>query len=364
MFVLTLALFATHTLVRATTIWLPGPLAGVLRVPDEKDAFYVQANKRDTHVYLRANVFTGATKVVYSFDASTSTDINLGRVFKRSNLDRSGLVSELVSRENGSEEVQYVDPETGRAYAKKEIPRQGPRVSPPFRYDEFPFPRIPKGHYITPEGRHVQIVWDSPEGRFGFEYQQTIEFGLDDTKPIEFEPGSWRRIEPRKDGAERYGREGGMRGNSKAMPNRVSTGMAPNNSYKWFDSEGQKLIFEGSELDYRNGRWFKGGGEVRCIDSSSNQSVWVRKSLNLGSGFVSANPVVPYRNGSWIGDYLVAATFLSKNGEWWIVILDSATGKTVCKLLIRKQDRLVAICESYLLVSRYRGECLERWVLR
>jgi hypothetical protein len=364
-----LALAINPHLIRSTIVDLPGPIFGIYRPHEGRDQYLVHARKGQSDQYFQVDVSNGKSKLLYTFDASLPPP-NDGpkRVWKFSGIDRSGYVRESKTYGSGEHDIQYVDAAANQVYAPRRVPVRGPAIPPPFRHDDFPSGSpIPSGDYILADGRQIRIDWDSLEGRYGYEYKHPIAFGPDYDKNLEFEPGTWKAIAPRTDGEARYGAKGGLSGNPQAMPNAtviINEGMSRDTTVTWIwhDSRGRSLPYSGDGLDRRNGFWYAGGMPLRKLADLNGKPIWSRKGLMLGTKMVSANPIKPYRNGSWMGDWLVAATPYDAKGVWCLALLDPDTGKTLFKKYLRKSDRLLAICDSYLLIGR--DSRLERWDLK
>lgn len=356
-------------LIRAATVEFPGPVYGIYRVHDGHDEYLVHARNGHNDEYFHVDFSNAKPKLLYTFDASLPPP-NDGprRVWKFSGIDSSGYVRESKIYGSGEHDIQYVDAATRQVFAPRRVPVQGPAIPPPFRHDDFPpGSLIPRGDYILSDGRQIRISWDSPEGRYGYEFKHEIAFGPDYGKPLEFEPGTWNAIAPRKDGETRYGAKGGLSDNIQAMPNAtmiINEGMSRDTIviWTWQDSQGHSLPYSGDGLDRRDGFWYAGGMPLRKLKDLKGMAIWSRKGLMLGTKMISANSIKPYRNGSWMGNWLVAATPYDAKGVWCLALLDPDSGKTLFKSYFRKSDKLLAICDDYLLMGR--ESKLERWDLK
>jgi hypothetical protein len=365
----------TPSLELTTAVPLPGRLSEVTRVPGVADDYYVMVVQGKKMLFLRANLASGSTKPLSTFDFTPTA-----HSWPTAYLDASGYVREQVVHDSGAveEDIQYRDLETGRVYAVGQIRMRGPRIQPPFRFDTFPGPRIPRGSYLLDDGPLVEIEWDSEQGRFGHYYKPEHAFGVDYSNRIEFEPGTWKTIPLRTDGANRYGAEGGLSGNRHAQPNvevimHEQMSRDTTTEYWWRDANARPLPYSGSALDDHLARWYAGGfylkdgrgfGGIRCLDRSFGKELWRRPWIQLGSSQVERNVVVPYCNGSWIGSYLVGVATPKVAGGNVIVLLNGDTGRTIFRLPMQPSDSILAITDSYLLLGRRFPERLERWDLK
>jgi hypothetical protein len=357
-------LLSKPALMLATTISLPGPFE-VSRAPGVGDLYYVHARAADLATIFKVDVATGARATL-----TTRRVGHWNEGYREVRLNPSGLLYEITydrSTKDVATEIRYTDLASGTSVTQ---------VVPPgdmvdwlrLRTQDFLGPCVPVGNYIRPDGKSIRVQWDSPEGRYGFVYRRYPHHDSRDPR-IEFEPGTWNEIPPRKDNAIRYGAEGGLTGNKHAQPN-ISfwqyDQMAGPTTGGWdaYDADERDLPWGGCALEQHEGRWYgqpSSGPGIVSMDLGFKRNLWARKELELGSRRVAGNPVIPYRNGSWIGDYLVATYDTGKARA--VLLLDGNSGRTLFKLPIGPQDHLLAITSTYLLIERKSPCSLQRWNL-
>ncbi len=358
-----LFLSASPTLERTASIPFPAHIGGVMRLMNEGSEFYVETATATEDMFYRVDVAKGTSRhlTAWPIMGNRYGYLEPPNYFKTTSYDVPGKYEE---------EITYVDIETGKQLARRVIPARGPRVAEPLSETDFPGPYLPRGQYLWPDGTLVNLVWDSPRGRYAM-YGSTI---------VEFGPGTWNIVHRSVPSVDRWGPEGN-RSNPRANPHSLAILNERMSSdggamYYWFDANGKQLNFHGDSLEFRDGRSYSrryaalAPGEtlsrvdLECFDLETRKQYWIRKSMSPGATQIQGNPISPYRNGSWVGDFLLAIARPSKTSGQILVLLDGKTGETRWRQPMPPSARVVAITGSYVLLACDGPPRLECWTLR